>query len=113
MTDATTPKGELIKVSIHQSLIKIMMFLGGERKLVIVLIALSFYAGFVLSFRFHVLVGAPIGIGSWLLGILILRKLAETDNQMSEVAVRHFKYRDFYPARARFDSFQPNYPDYK
>ena len=76
-------------------------------------IIFSAYFIFLLSFRFHVLIGFPVGVS--LFGVLlgIFRRMAKKDSQAWKIFWRHIKYKGFYPARGRFGAFQISMRDFK
>lgn len=106
-------RSELTKVTIHRSPTRIIMFMGGERKLVILSGMLSGYMSYLLSFRFNVFLGLGVGVALWCFCLYLLRKMANADPQMWQVFNRHLKYKAFYPARGRFDAVQPTLRDFK
>lgn len=106
-------RSDLIKVPIHRSGVRILMFLGGERTQVLLLLFVSAYVVYLLTMRFNMLYGGGAGLALWLVGIAILRRLADHDPQMWAVLTRARKYRGFYPARGRFDAPSPSFKDFK
>ncbi len=106
-------RSELTKVTIHRSLTRQMMFLGGERTIVICSMFFCTYMTYLLSYRFGVFYSAFVGGGLWTLIIFLVRLMAKADEQMWAVVKRHLKYKAFYPARGRFDAFTPVIRDFK
>lgn len=106
-------RNELIKVPIRRAGVRVLTFLGGERKQVLILLAVVLYLAYILSVRFGPLYGVPLAGGIWLVGIGILRRMATSDPQMWLVLKRARRYRGFYPARGRFDARSRQYPDFK
>jgi type IV secretory pathway TrbD component len=103
----------LTKVVVHQSLIRPMMFMGGERTLVILAMLIAGYFAYLLSLRFSILWGAGVGGALWFSLLALLRRMAAADPQMWDVIMRAKKYRAFYPARGRFDAPLPTIKDFK
>ena len=106
-------RSELIKVPIRRAGVRVLTFLGGERKQVLILLSATLYLAYILSVRFGPLYGLPLAGGIWLAGVAILRRMAKSDPQMWAVLKRARKYRGFYSARGRFDARSPHYPDFK
>lgn len=106
-------RNELTKVAIHQSLVRPFLLLGGERTLVILSAMFSGYMGYMVTMRFGLYWGLPVGIALWAVFIFLLRKMAIADPQMWSVFNRSKQYKSFYPARGRFDGYQPRYKDFK
>lgn len=110
---SSSHRNDLIKVPIHRSGVRILMFLGGERTQVLLLLFISVYLVYLLTVRFNLLYGLGAGTALWFAGIGVLRKLAQHDPQMWAVLRRARKYRGFYPARGRFNAPSPSFPDFK
>jgi type IV secretion system protein VirB3 len=106
-------RNELIKVPIHRSLIRRMMFLGGERTNVITSMIFCGYMAYLLTFRHGVVTGIVVAGTLWAVLIFLARLMARADEQMWQVVKRHLKYRAFYPARGRFDAPVPLIRDFK
>ncbi|MFD2274687.1 VirB3 family type IV secretion system protein [Undibacterium arcticum] len=81
-------RNELTKVAIHQSLVRPMLFMGGERTLVIVSMMFAGYMGYMLTMRYGIWWGVPVGGSLWLVMIYMLRRMALADSQMWEVLQR-------------------------
>jgi len=103
----------LTKVVIHKSPTRIMMFMGGERNLVLGSMMFCAYLIYLVSFRYNIFVGIGAGLSLWGVCLALLQRLAKADPQMWAVLNRHFKYKAFYPARGRFDAPQPVLRDFK
>ena len=82
--------------SIHQSLHKPMLVLGGERNLVLMLGVL---AG-IFIFSLAQLWAAVIGIVLWVFGTWGLAQLAKYDPILSKTGKRSIQYKKYYPASA-------------
>lgn len=106
-------RSELTKVVIHRAPIRIMMFMGGERNLVITSAMFCGYMIYLLSFRYNIFIGFGVGLSLWTVLLYVLRRMAQADPQMWQVFNRHIKYKAFYPARGRFDALQPIIRDFK
>ena len=84
------------KITIHQSLHRHNLILGGERELVMssALIALLVGVGGL------TLISGVSAFVFWLIAVFILRRMARADPLMSKVWMRHVKQQDFYHAKA-------------
>lgn len=103
----------LTQVTIHASLVRPLMFMGGERNLVLGGGFFSAYLAFIFSLRYGVWYGVPIAAGCWFLWISLMRKMASKDPMMWQVIKRHRKYRGYYPARSRMNAKLRVYKDFK
>lgn len=81
-------------VTIHQSLNRPMLLLGGERTLVLLL---GVIAG-VFIFSLAALWAAAVGVGMWLVGTWVLSRAGDYDPLLSKTGPRSLKYKRFYPA---------------
>jgi type IV secretion system protein VirB3 len=106
-------RGALTKVAIHQSLVRPMLFMGGDRTLVILSLLFSVYLGYLITMRYGIWWGVPIGGVLWCSAIYCLREMAIADPNMWAVLQRAKQYRAFYPARGRFDAPLPAIKDFK
>ncbi|NLP65495.1 VirB3 family type IV secretion system protein [Paraburkholderia sacchari] len=106
-------RGELTQVTIHASGVRILNFLGGDRRLVLGGAAFSLYLAFMLSMRYGAWYGIPMSVTFWGLWIALMRRLAVWDPQWLDVLRRHRKYRGVYPARGRLNAPMPTYKDFK
>ncbi|HTV78141.1 MAG TPA: conjugal transfer protein TrbD [Steroidobacteraceae bacterium] len=81
----------------HRVLHRPNLFLGGEREpaLLTLLVAGGLAVSGLNTVSF--LVGAAL----WFTAIPLLRWMAKADPHMSQVYVRHIRYRGYYPARSR------------
>jgi type IV secretion system protein TrbD len=106
-------RGELTQVTIHGSGVRILTFMGGDRRLVLGGAAFAIYMAFMMSMRYGAWYGIPSAVVIWGLWIALMRKLATFDPQWLDVLRRHRKYRAFYSARGRFNAPTPTYKDFK
>lgn len=81
-------------VTVHQSLNRPMLLLGGERNLVLMLAVL---AG-VFIFSLMQLWATFVGVTLWLVGIWVLSRAGNYDPQLSKTGARSLRYKNFYPA---------------
>lgn len=84
-------------VPIRRSLIRPSLVLGGERTLVLstlMLCAMLIFGVLTWSAFF-------LGILLWVIGLMALRRMAKADPQLSQVYLRHIRYRLSYDARSR------------
>lgn len=103
----------LTQVVVHRAPGRVILFMGGERVLVIISAMFTAYMTYLLSFRFGLLIGGGVGGGIWFVTIYVLRKMAQADPQMWAVFRRHMRYRAFYPAHGRLDAPLPQIRDFK
>ena len=85
-----------ISVTLHESLNRPMLMLGGERNLVLMLGVL---AG-VFIFSLHALWAACVGVALWMVGMFSLSRAGTYDHQLSRTGPRSLRYRKYYPAQA-------------
>lgn len=81
---------------VHQSLVRPMLLMGGERTLVLMLAVIS--GVFILSL--HAIWAAIAGVLLWIVGMFALSRAGAYDPQLSKVGPRSLRYRKFYPAAA-------------
>ena len=89
-------------VTIHQSLNRPMLLLGGERNLVLMLAVL---AG-VFIFSLMQLWAFILGVTLWMAGTWILSRAGQFDHQLSKTGPRSLRYKRFYPSAST--PFAPN-----
>lgn len=110
---ATDHRDELTQVTIHAAGVRYMMFMGGERGLVVGGLFVCAYLGFITSMRYGIYYGIPVGGVLWGIWVSLMRYMAMRDPLMSKVWRRAIKYRAFYPARGRIHARSPQYRDFK
>lgn len=103
----------LTQVTIHASLVRPLLFMGGERNLVLGGGFFCAYLAFVFSLRYGIWYGVPIAACCWFVWISLMRKMASSDPMMWQVIKRHRKYRGYYPARGRMYAKLRAYVDFK
>lgn len=81
---------------------------GGDRRLVILSLLLGAYVGFIATVAFGLLWGIVLGLFVWAVLAYAAHKAGKVDPFFFDVALRHIRYRNFYPARGRFSAFLPN-----
>jgi type IV secretion system protein VirB3 len=87
---------ETLKAPVYQSVIRPILFLGGDRELTMI-------AGLLCAaaiFSVQTWVSVAVGILVWLIGLYFLQKMAKADPLLSRVYLRHIAYKAFYPARS-------------
>lgn len=87
---------QLRTVPIRRSLIRPQLVGGAERELFLMLgliVATLIFVSLTWATAFA-------GIGLWVIGVFVLRMMANADPLMSKVYARHTKYQEFYPARS-------------
>jgi type IV secretory pathway TrbD component len=106
-------RSELTQVTIHAAGVRYMMFMGGERGLVVGGLFVAMYLGFITTMRAGMWFGVPTGAVLWGIWIALMREMALRDPLMSRVVRRSMRYRAFYPARGRIHAPSPSYRDFK
>ena len=87
---------ENLETPIHAALSRPVLVLGGERNLVLLL---AMVAGvFILSIA--TIWSIVLGLTLWVLGQWALARAAEFDPQLSQVGIRHLRFKRFYPAQS-------------
>jgi type IV secretory pathway TrbD component len=92
-----------VRTRVRQSLLRPMLVLGGERELVFA----SGMIAAILALAFGDLVLAAIGIGFWLVILVVLQRMAKHDAQLSRVYVRHLNKKVYYPALPHVTALEP------
>jgi type IV secretory pathway TrbD component len=80
-----------------------MLVLGAERELV-------FGSGMIaamLAFSFGNIVFAGVGVGFWVVSLVVLQRMAKHDAMLSRVYMRHLNKKIFYPAAAHLTASEP------
>lgn len=88
---------------VRQSLLRPLLLLGGERSLVL----LTGMLAAVLIFSLGSVVIGAIGVGFWLIALMILQRMAKHDPDLSRVYIRHANKRIYYPARPHISAADP------
>jgi type IV secretion system protein TrbD len=88
------------EITIHPSVHRPRMILGGDRELVIFVGLISAILVFALVTWWSILVGILL----WLGGVGLLVRLGKQDPMMRNVYLRHVRYQAFYPAKAMLHS---------
>ena len=83
-----------LSVPIHQSLLRPLLVMGGERQLVLMLGVISG----VMIISLAQLWSAILGISMWVIGQYFLSRAAEYDADLSKTGIRHLRYKKHYPA---------------
>ncbi len=91
------------RTRVRQSLLRPMLMLGAERELVLA----SGMIAAMLAFALDNLVLAAIGVGFWLVALVVLQRMAKHDPQLSRVYVRHVNKKIYYPATAHVGASEP------
>jgi len=85
----------LQRIPVYQALNKPMLFMGGERELMMMSGLLSLTMIFVgMTFQ-----SAILGIVSWVITSTALRMMAKKDPLMSKIYIQHLKYQKYYRAK--------------
>lgn len=100
-------RADLPKIAFRASMNRPIQVAGGDRRLVIVSLLLGAYVGFIATVAFGLLLGVPLGIFIWGVLAYAANKAGKVDPFFFDVALRHIRYRNFYPARGRFGAFLP------
>lgn len=85
-------------VPIHESLWRPVLLLGGERPVAILALVIPVYLMFILSVRFGLYIGVPVGVGLLTACLSGAVWMAKRDPQFTKVFRRALGYRGFYPA---------------
>jgi type IV secretory pathway TrbD component len=85
------------KLPIHQSLVREKLLAGGERDLVLLAAGVG-----ALPAASGNLKAMAAGLAFWLVSMIVLRRLAKIDPQMSIALTRYFNYQSTYPALPSF-----------
>jgi type IV secretion system protein VirB3 len=83
-------------VPIRRAANRVVLFMGGDRKLVL----FSGVLAFALIFTAQRLPTIIFGALLWFFALFVFRKLAKADPLMRQVYMRHMRYRKYYPARS-------------
>lgn len=87
---------ELRTIPIHTAINRPILFMGGDRELVLFAGVLSF----VLIFSIQSWAAVFFGIVLWIGALFILRLMAKNDPLMRHVYLRHKLYARYYPPRS-------------
>jgi type IV secretion system protein TrbD len=93
----------MTRIPIHQSLLRPLLVLGGERELVFG----SGLVAAVLIFSLGSFLMIVLGAGFWLLSLAALQRLAKVDPEFSRVYRRHLNRREYYPAVSHVTAIEP------
>jgi type IV secretory pathway TrbD component len=90
-------------IPIHQSLIKKQLFLGANKKAVYALsiicaLPLCGLGGLLRIYTLSGFISCLFCILTWCLGMILLRLIANYDEDFFIVALRYLKYQKYYPA---------------
>ena len=88
------------EVTIHPSVHRPRLILGGDRELVIFVGLISAILVFALLTWWSI----PLGVILWLAGAACLGRIGKEDPLMRGVFLRHMKYQAFYPAKSGLHS---------
>lgn len=93
---------ELPRVPFRESLSRVIQLKGGDRRLVILVVALACFLGLATLATYGIWVA--VGVTALTAGLLLagVYKLGKYDPQIVDIAIRHVSYRSSYPARGRF-----------
>jgi type IV secretory pathway TrbD component len=100
-------RSDLPKIAFHPSMSRPIQLAGGDRRLVIISLLLGAYVGFIGTVSFGLLLGGFLGILVWGVLALAAHRAGKTDPFFFDIALRHIRYRGFYPARGRFNAYLP------
>jgi type IV secretion system protein VirB3 len=87
-------------ISIHPSVQRPRLILGGDRELVMFVGLVAAILVFALMTWWSII----LGIFLWLAGVAILARMGKEDPLMRGVYLRHVQYQAFYPAKSGLDS---------
>lgn len=100
----SSARHNLPRAPVHDAFTRHFLMKGAERTPAMVSAIFSLYMTFLITMRFAIWYGIPVGLVLWTVCIEILRRMAKADPQMCSVFFRHIKYKSFYPARGRFNA---------
>ncbi|MCD5327924.1 VirB3 family type IV secretion system protein [Chromobacterium piscinae] len=98
---------------IHRSLLRRQTIMGGERELILSSFLIGVGVGFACTGGFGPLYGIPVGLAITVALLFVVKRMGETDPQLSRILQRHFRYRAYYPARGRIRSIIPQVRDFR
>jgi type IV secretion system protein VirB3 len=81
---------------VYQSVIRPLLFLGGDRELTMMTGLLCASAVFAVQTWQSVM----WGVGVWTIALYFLRLMAKSDPLLRDIYLRHVAYKAFYPARS-------------
>jgi type IV secretion system protein VirB3 len=84
------------QVKYHESLNRYNQIMGGDRELVLC----SGLICVILIVLIQTIWSAALGVFVWVVAVGILKRVGKVDPLMRQVAIKHFQYRDYYPAQS-------------
>lgn len=106
-SNVSTEGEELKAVPFHEALARPVLLFGAERPVAILSVAVPVYLMFILSVRFGLFIGIPVGATLLTVGLAIGNWMAKRDPQFTSVFRRALRYRGYYPATSRPDVAEP------
>lgn len=91
------------KIDVHIALTRPLLLMGCEREPLLMSATLAVTLVFVLGN----LAFAILGVAFWVLAVAVLQRMAKADHQMTQVYVRHARYRTFYAAQSSYAALVP------
>lgn len=96
------------RIPIHRALNRPNLLLGGERNLVLFAMLIAAIVCFTASSWYMF----AIGIFIWMFLHIALHQMAKADPHMSQIYLRHIRYKDYYAARTGEAAPLPNVHDW-
>ncbi len=94
------------EVPFHESANRPNLLLGGDREMVLVFAILAAMLVFAVMKWWSVVAGVVL----WLTAVGVLARMGKVDPLLRQVYIRHIRYRNFYPAKSRFDGPETTTP---
>jgi type IV secretory pathway TrbD component len=95
---------DLRKLPIRRSLTRSQMIMGGERSLVLLSALSSTMVGFTIAMGRSFILGILVALFCWSVAMFFLKTMGKNDHLMSRIYIRSNKYKNFYPAKGRYQS---------
>jgi len=83
-------------LTIHRSLIRLVLLMGAERELVLITGIIAAVLVLSLERPFFALLGVIL----WIVGLAALQRAAKVDPEISRVYLRHLRYCPYYAAQS-------------
>jgi type IV secretion system protein VirB3 len=84
------------QVKYHESLNRHNQIMGGDRELVLCTGLLCV----ILIVLIQTWWSAALGVLVWVVSVAVLKRVGKVDPIMRQVAIKHFQYKDYYPAQS-------------
>lgn len=99
---------KLHKTTIHRSLIRPLLIMGGEREVTLFVMLIS--GVLIITYDRYAMLLAVI---LWVVGVWAAREMAKNDAQMMQILIRYFKYSKIYTGISKMDiNLKPINPEF-